>query len=142
VSIVGMNASHDDLYCKRDEKRAFLAKVDSRTPVLDRSNAWNYLSFVCLKLQLYAEAEEAARNALTIYGAEPKQNEEIIACYEFMLGRILAAQCRFQEATESASAGVRHYAVLHAPFDAFLLARISEANRMRDETWRWEDWLS
>src|SRR4051812_49033426 len=79
------------------------------------ANDWNYLSGLYHQIRRYADAEFAARVALNVYQHEEQQRDEVLACYKFMLARILAAQCRFAEAVEVADSGVEHYAVFHNP---------------------------
>lgn len=68
-----------------------------------------------------SDAENAARLALATYANKSDPKTEAIACYEFVLARILAAQRRFHEAVPFGIAAIEHYAVFHNPPDDFLL---------------------
>jgi tetratricopeptide (TPR) repeat protein len=75
-----------------------LSQLQANGDVRDLANAWNYLSVLYQQLQRYDEAENAARSALSVYASMPNPRDETVACYEFVLAKILAAQLRFAEA--------------------------------------------
>jgi tetratricopeptide (TPR) repeat protein len=100
--------------------------------VKDIANAWNYLSVLYHKVRRYDEAEKAAQTALSVYEAEKEPSEEVVACYEFVLARILAAQGRFEEAIPIAESAAKRYAVRHDPNDNFMRSVLNEVARMRE----------
>lgn len=100
--------------------------------VKDISNAWNYLSVLHHNVRRYDEAEKAARTALSVYEAEKEPSKEVVACYEFVLARILAAQGRFAEAIPIAESAAKHYAVRHDPNDSFMKSVLNEVALMRE----------
>jgi tetratricopeptide (TPR) repeat protein len=94
-------------------------------------NAWNYLSAIHYQLREYDKAELAARKAMEIYTQEPVQRAETLACYQFMLGKILVGQFRFEEAVTMLDVGIRNYSEFHNPPDEFLKARQNDAELIR-----------
>jgi tetratricopeptide (TPR) repeat protein len=111
---------------------AIIAEAAKIGCVRDLGNAWNYLSALCHQVCEYDKAEHAARKALEVSAGDPTPSAEILACYQFKLAQILAAQGRFAEAVPVAEAGIRSYGVFHDPPDDFLKARQEEAALMRE----------
>ena len=109
---------------------AIVAEAEKIGRVQDLANAWNYLSALYHHVREYDRAEHAARKALEVYAGDPTPSAETLACYQFKLAQILAAQRRFSEAVPMAEAGVRNYGVFHNPPDDFLKARQDEVALM------------
>ena len=99
--------------------------------VLDVSNAWNMLSHLFQQNGQLAEAEQAARHALTNYANGTQPQMETLATYEMKLAMILAEQRRYSEAVHFGELALAHFLVFHNPEDAFLRAREAEVVMMK-----------
>ncbi len=99
--------------------------------VVDVSNAWNMLSHLFQQNGQLAEAEEAARHALTTYANGIQPQVETLATYEMKLAMILAEQRRYKEAVHFGELALEHFSPFHDPEDDFLKARASDVEMMK-----------
>ena len=99
---------------------AIIAESKATAHSADLANGWNYLSTLYLRAREYRKGEIAARKALAIYAAELNPKAEVLATYQFVLARLLAAQQRFAEAVLIAESAICNYRVFHDPPDEFL----------------------